>query len=48
MGVTLAGEVTLGRYGAAPDALLAALLLIEMAARQGSKLRALLDEAKKT
>jgi phosphomannomutase len=48
VGVTSAGEVTLGRYGAAPDALLAALLLIEMAARQGSKLRALLDEAKKT
>jgi phosphomannomutase len=47
VGVTSAGEVTLGRYGTAPDAVLVALLLIEMAARQGSKLRALLDEAKK-
>jgi phosphomannomutase len=46
VGATAAGEIALGRYGASPDAMLAALLLIEMTARFGSKLRALVDEAK--
>jgi len=46
VGATAAGEIALGRYGASPDAMLAALLLIEMAARFGSKLRALVDEVK--
>jgi phosphomannomutase len=40
-GITAAGELTLGRYGAAPDAALAALVLIEQAARSGGKLQAL-------
>lgn len=43
-GVTAAGELTLGRYGGSPDAALAALLLIEMIARSGGKLRAQLDQ----
>jgi phosphomannomutase len=46
VGATAAGEVTLGRYGAAPDATLAALVLLEITARFGKKLRALIDEAK--
>lgn len=41
-----AGEVILGRYHASPDATLVALLLIEMVARSGGKLRALVDELK--
>ena len=48
VGVTSTNEVTLGRYGAAPDAALVALVLIELAAREGSKLQALVEEAKKT
>jgi phosphomannomutase len=48
VGVTANGEVTLGRYGASPDATLVGLLLIEIAARQGHRLRALVEEAKKT
>jgi hypothetical protein len=46
VGVTPSGEVTIGRYGASPDATLAALVLIEITARFGSKLRTLVDEAK--
>src|SRR5262249_42728853 len=46
VGTTATGEITLGRYGAAPDATLAGLLLIELAARFGSKLRVLVDEVK--
>lgn len=47
VGVTSAGEITLGRYGASPDATLVALMLIEIAARYGGKLLALVEEAKK-
>lgn len=47
VGVTAAGEVTLGRYGASPDAVLVALLLIEIAARFGSKLRVLVEQVKR-
>lgn len=43
-GVTAAGEVTIGRYSASADATLAALLLIEMIALFGGKLRAQLDD----
>jgi phosphomannomutase len=46
VGTTASGEVTLGRYSAAPDATLAALVLIESVARAGSRLRAQLDEMK--
>jgi phosphomannomutase len=46
VGATATGELTLGRSGGSPDATLAALLLIEMSARSGGKLRALIDEAK--
>jgi phosphomannomutase len=46
VGATAGGELTLGRYGASPDATLAALMLIEISARFGGKLRALIDEAK--
>jgi phosphomannomutase len=46
VGITARGEVTLGRYGATPDAVLAALLLIEIVARSNSKLRPLVDEIK--
>jgi len=46
VGTTTAGEVTLGRYGAAPDATLVALVLIESVARAGVRLRALLDDMK--
>jgi phosphomannomutase len=42
--MTGAGELTLGRYSASPDAVLAALLLIELTARSGGKLRALVEE----
>jgi phosphomannomutase len=38
------GEIVIGRQGGAPDALHAALLTLEMLARSGGKLRALLDE----
>lgn len=44
--VTVAGEIMLGRYGSSPDATLVALLLIEMVARSGGKLRALVNELK--
>jgi phosphomannomutase len=46
VGISANGEVTLGRYGATPDAALAALLLIELVARSSSKLRPLVDEIK--
>ena len=46
VGTTAAGEITLGRYGAAPDATLVALVLIESVARAGVRLRALLDDMK--
>jgi len=46
VGATSTGELTLGRYSGSPDATLAALLLIEMSARSGGRLRALIDEAK--
>lgn len=46
VGTTATGEVTLGRYGASPDATLVALLLIEMVARLGGRLRTLIDELK--
>ncbi len=46
VGVTPNGEVTLGRYGASPDAVLVSLLLIEIAARFGSRLRTLLDQVR--
>jgi phosphomannomutase len=42
VGVTPAGEVTLGRASGAPDALVAALTLIEAVARSGMKLRQLI------
>jgi len=47
VGATATGEVTLGRYGASPDATLVALLLIEISARFGSKLRTLVEGVKK-
>jgi phosphomannomutase len=46
VGTTAAGEITLGRYGASPDATLVALLLIESVARAGVRLRSLLDDMK--
>jgi phosphomannomutase len=46
VGATASGELTLGRYAGSPDATLAALLLIEMSARSGGRLRALMDEGK--
>ncbi|HXF52943.1 MAG TPA: hypothetical protein VNK52_02360 [Hyphomicrobiaceae bacterium] len=48
VGATAGGEVTLGRYSASPDAVLAALLLIELVARSSSKLRTIVDELKGT
>jgi len=46
VGTTAAGEVTLGRYSATPDATLVALVLIESVARAGRRLRTLLDDMK--
>jgi phosphomannomutase len=46
VGTTAAGEVTLGRYSATPDATLTALVLIESVARAGNRLRTLLDDMK--
>jgi phosphomannomutase len=46
VGMTAAGELTLGRYAASPDAMLAALVLIEHVARAGTRLRTLLDDMK--
>jgi phosphomannomutase len=43
VGATANGEVTLGGYGTSPDATLVALLLIEISARFGSKLRTLVE-----
>ncbi|NOK58347.1 MAG: phosphoglucomutase [Chloroflexi bacterium AL-W] len=43
-GVTPTGALTLGRYSDSPDAILAAMLLIEMTARSGGKLHTLLDD----
>lgn len=48
VGTTAAGEVILGRYNTSPDAMLVALLLIEMVARSGGKLRTLVDELRRT
>lgn len=44
--VTAAGEVTMGRFGATPDATLAALVLAEIVARYGQKLRPLVEQAR--
>lgn len=44
VGATAAGEITLSRAGPSPDATLVALQLLEIVARSGGKLRALLDE----
>lgn len=44
VGITAAGEATVGRYSGSADGVLAALLLIEMIAHSGSKLRAPLEE----
>jgi phosphomannomutase len=46
VGATATGELTMGRYSGSPDATLAALMLIEMSARSGGRLRALMDEGK--
>jgi phosphomannomutase len=45
--VTAGGEVTMGRYGATPDGTLAALVLVEIVARFGEKLRPLVEKAKR-
>jgi phosphomannomutase len=47
VGATANGEITLGRYGASPDATLVALLLIEISARFGSRLRTLVENVKR-
>lgn len=47
VGITTHGEVTLGRYGVSPDAVLVGLLLIEIVARFGSQLRPLLDKVRR-
>ncbi|HWQ11473.1 MAG TPA: phosphoglucomutase [Roseiflexaceae bacterium] len=47
VGVTSAGEVTMGRFGASPDGTLAALVLVEIVARFGEKLRPLVEKAKR-
>jgi phosphomannomutase len=47
VGATTNGEITLGRYGASPDATLVALLLLEIVARFGSKLRTLVEDVKR-
>jgi len=47
VGAMANGEITLGRYGASPDATLVALLLIEISARFGSKLRTLVEDVKR-
>lgn len=44
IGCTNEGELVLGRYGAYPDAMLAALLFVELVARNAGNLRALIDE----
>lgn len=46
VGATAMGEFTVGRYGVAPDAALAAILLMELIASSGKKLRALVTELK--
>jgi phosphomannomutase len=46
VGATAGGEITLGRYSASPDAILAALILLECVARANVRLRTLLDEMK--
>lgn len=43
LGCTPDGEYTLGRYAAGPDALLAGMLIVELLARNGGNLRALLE-----
>ena len=43
-GATATGEVTLGRYASTPDAILAALLLLELTARSSGKLRAQVED----
>lgn len=44
VGITAAGEATVGRYSGSADGVLAALLLIEMVANSGGKLRAQVDD----
>ncbi len=44
VGCTDDGEIVLGQYSLYPDALLAGLFMIELVARNGGRLRALLDE----
>ena len=44
VGTTVTGEVTLGRYSDSPDAILAAMFLLELAARAGGRTRAQIDE----
>jgi phosphomannomutase len=46
VGATGGGEITLGRYSPTPDAILAALILLECVARANVRLRVLLDEMK--
>lgn len=43
LGCTPDGEYTLGRYAAGPDALLAGMLIVELLARNGGNLRALIE-----
>ncbi|WP_129631503.1 phosphoglucomutase [Candidatus Oscillochloris fontis] len=43
LGVNRDGEISIGRFAAYPDALLAGLLVAEMVARSGGSLRTLLD-----
>lgn len=47
VGVTQAGDTTIGRYSGSADATLASLLLFEMIALSGGKLRAQLDDLRK-
>ncbi|HEU5016225.1 MAG TPA: phosphoglucomutase [Roseiflexaceae bacterium] len=44
VGITPSSEVTLGRYSESPDAILVAMLLIELAVRAGGRTRAQIDE----
>jgi phosphomannomutase len=43
LGASAEGELSIGRFAAYPDALLAGLLVAEMVARSGGSLRALID-----
>lgn len=44
VGATAMGAITLGRFSSSADAVLVAMLLIEMVARGGGRIRVLLDE----